>query len=395
MESLLSQESLSALLQHSQWVRRLAGSLVRDDALADDLTQETWAAALAHPPTPGLPVRPWLAQVLRNLVRMRFRGDRRRQGRETRAGEESVAAGGHLDSPEQLVARVDLQRLLSEQVLALPEPFRTTLLLRYYEGLSAAEIAERQEVPAGTVRWRLKTGLDKLRAALDRTHGGERQAWLSLVAPLAVAPPRAVELGAGAGASASSLLSGKALLAIGLLLSLVATGLYVVGRSVDRNRRRPAVAESRGTAPTADAVRTPRLSPNDRAQLLARLSEAQAQAKTHGRSGAPLRPQPELNVDYIREQMVALLPLVKECYENALSDRPQLAGKLTVRFTIVAEPDVGGLVSDSTIDSTASTIDDAGLRECVQETMYGARFPAPRDGGELRVTYPFILATDR
>ena len=46
---------LPALLAHSAWVRRLAGCLVRDDALADDLTQETWLAALRHPPAAELP----------------------------------------------------------------------------------------------------------------------------------------------------------------------------------------------------------------------------------------------------------------------------------------------------------------------------------------------------
>ena len=47
----------------------------------------------------------------------------------------------------------------------LDEPYRTTLLLRYGEMLSSVEIARRQQVPAGTVRWRLKSAVDRLRAA--------------------------------------------------------------------------------------------------------------------------------------------------------------------------------------------------------------------------------------
>ncbi len=43
----------------------------------------------------------------------------------------------------------------------------------------------------------------------------------------------------------------------------------------------------------------------------------------------------------------------------------------------------------STIDAAASTITDAGMKECLQETLYAAQFPAPDDGGELRVSYPF------
>jgi hypothetical protein len=60
--------------------------------------------------------------------------------------------------------------------------------LRYLEGLSAAQIARRERIPAGTVRWRLKEGLDRLRARLDRTSGGTEELALALV-PLVRRPP--------------------------------------------------------------------------------------------------------------------------------------------------------------------------------------------------------------
>ena len=56
-------------------------------------------------------------------------------------------------------------------VLELDEPFRSTLLLRYVEGRSAADIARRQGVPAGTVRWRLKAALDDVRARFGASTG--------------------------------------------------------------------------------------------------------------------------------------------------------------------------------------------------------------------------------
>lgn len=70
-------------------------------------------------------------------------------------------------SPEQLVERAQLERRLAERVLERPEPFLTTVLLRYREGLSAEQIATQQGIPAGTVRSRLKTALDRLRRELD------------------------------------------------------------------------------------------------------------------------------------------------------------------------------------------------------------------------------------
>lgn len=42
-------EVFAALLDQSAWIRRLAGSLVRDDALADDLTQDSLVVALDEP----------------------------------------------------------------------------------------------------------------------------------------------------------------------------------------------------------------------------------------------------------------------------------------------------------------------------------------------------------
>lgn len=56
---------------------------------------------------------------------------------------------------------------------------------------------------------------------------------------------------------------------------------------------------------------------------------------------------------------------------------------------------MGGLVSESSIDTAASPIDDEGRRECIPETMYAARFPAPKAAGEVHVTYPFVLVSDR
>ena len=95
---------------------------------------------------------------------MNRRSDRRRRGREDAvAVREDAEAHGDEDPIDR--ARV-IQRL-SAALVELDEPFRSTVIRRYLDGMSAAQIARESGVPAGTVRWRLKTGLERLRRALD------------------------------------------------------------------------------------------------------------------------------------------------------------------------------------------------------------------------------------
>jgi protocatechuate 3,4-dioxygenase beta subunit len=92
-----------------------------------------------------------------------------------------------LPNAEALLERHELLRLLAALVSELDEPYRSTVLLWGEEGLEPVEIARRQGVPAGTVRWRLKQGLDRLRAQLDARYGGERRSWCLALGPLAKA----------------------------------------------------------------------------------------------------------------------------------------------------------------------------------------------------------------
>ena len=98
-------------------------------------------------------MRPWLAEVLRNVIRMRARRERSRAHWERAAAEPLQTS---VASPEAVRERLELQRIVVECVLALEEPLRATVLLHFFEERSSAEIARLTGVPAGTVRPRLK-----------------------------------------------------------------------------------------------------------------------------------------------------------------------------------------------------------------------------------------------
>ena len=164
------------LLADSRWLRSLARGLAGESG-ADDLVSETWLTAARRPPRFWDNLRPWLRTVARNLsLRERDREARRRE-------REAIAARPEgQPSTVDLVARATLRRSVVDAVLELPEPYRTTILLRFFEELPPREVARRLGVPVATVRTRIARGLEQLRGRLDDERG-PRQAWIALLVP--------------------------------------------------------------------------------------------------------------------------------------------------------------------------------------------------------------------
>src|ERR1041385_5800924 len=94
------------LLASAAWMRRLALSLARDEAAADDLVQETWLKALERRGPDRGPTRGWLRAVLRNFAFRRMRSERRLRARELRAASPESSEA----TSERLLERVELER---------------------------------------------------------------------------------------------------------------------------------------------------------------------------------------------------------------------------------------------------------------------------------------------
>jgi len=222
--------SVDELLSHSGFVRRIAAGLLRDANDVDDVVQETYVAALKAPPPAGL--RAWLAAVARNAARMRLRGARRRV-----AHEAAAARPGACEGAADAAARMEVHRRLVEAVLALDEPVRTMIVLRYLDDLPPRAIAARLDLPLDTVRSRLRRGLAQLRGRLDAWSGGDRAAWsLALLFPLRDAECVAHLAGAA--------IVGKKTAAVLIVWSALATGLYV--HEVSQPRASPPRAAESG-----------------------------------------------------------------------------------------------------------------------------------------------------
>ena len=166
------------LLRHEAFLRRLARRLVSDEATADDLVQDAFVLALEHPARRGQGLGSWLARAVRRGAGHGRRAARRRSGRE-RAAARPEGVEDHLREVDE---RLDAHASLLAQLQRLPDAQRQVLYLRYAEDRSPPEIAALLDVPADTVKTRLRRGRERLRELLDRRYG-DRCAWLAAFSP--------------------------------------------------------------------------------------------------------------------------------------------------------------------------------------------------------------------
>jgi RNA polymerase sigma factor (sigma-70 family) len=159
------QVPIEELLSHAGWVRGLAFALVRDVSTADDLTQDAYVAALRSPPAATGNPRGWLKQVVLNVWRQRYRSNKARARREAAATRDEV-----LESPD-LLERAEMQRRVVGYVTTLEEPYRTVILMRYFDELPPREIAKRLGETPETIYSRLKTAHEKLKRTMGEEHG--------------------------------------------------------------------------------------------------------------------------------------------------------------------------------------------------------------------------------
>ena len=168
-----SRSAVEEFTAHIEVLRRYAWSLTRCRHRADDLVQEAMARAMAGVDTlrPGMPVRPWLFRIVRNLHVSEYRDENRRQS----------AAADLAYNAKDAVSPAQLDRLELEGVLAalaeLPEAQREAITLIALEDLTYSEAAEILGVPLGTLMSRLARGREALRKRIE----GERPVRLRVV----------------------------------------------------------------------------------------------------------------------------------------------------------------------------------------------------------------------
>jgi len=167
------EDFLRQALQHLDALHNLAVYLTRNGSEAEDLVQETYVRALrfSHRFQPGTHLRAWLFQILRNTFLTFYR----LRERESPVAEEGVPereAPMFQDAPLQDTERSAVHMDLERAFTALPEEFKTPLLLAEVEGLALEDVARIMECPIGTVKSRIFRAKERLRALLKDYGGG-------------------------------------------------------------------------------------------------------------------------------------------------------------------------------------------------------------------------------
>jgi protocatechuate 3,4-dioxygenase beta subunit len=172
-----------------------------------------------------------------------------------------------------VVEKAALQRELVSAVLELDEPYRTTILLRFFEDLPQREIARRMQTTSATVNSRITRALARLRARMSRGRGGT--AWLQVLVPLLRESTTAPAVALGAGAMKIVLTS--VVVAASVLAGLVLWNAQGAAPPVDGARApapATAAAELTGSTPAPPSVETAEVPREARTPLAVEASPA-------------------------------------------------------------------------------------------------------------------------
>jgi RNA polymerase sigma-70 factor (ECF subfamily) len=172
-------EAARALVRrHQRRVVGLAVTIVGDPDAAEDVAQEAftrvWRHAANYDPLKAS-VLTWLLTITRNLA---IDSARLRRAivvdPDTLVGLDNEALLERNDPADRAVGSTEAERL-RVALAGIPREQRHALVLAGVLGLTAAEVAEREQIPLGTAKTRIRSAMRKLRAHLEAEETGRAE----------------------------------------------------------------------------------------------------------------------------------------------------------------------------------------------------------------------------
>jgi len=140
---------------------RVVGDAHTAEECVQDVFVELWRHAARYDARRGR-LSTWLCTIARNRAIDAARSRERRA-----VPSEYIEPEGHSADTAQLVTSAEEAVRVAEAMAALPGPQLEVLQLAYFDGLSQSEIAQRLEIPLGTVKSRMRVAIDRLRSVGD------------------------------------------------------------------------------------------------------------------------------------------------------------------------------------------------------------------------------------
>jgi RNA polymerase sigma-70 factor (ECF subfamily) len=163
---------------HYVSVYRFFHWLTNDSEASADLTQESFAAfwtSLTHLDGARVPdLKAWLYGIARNRWRKRCRSARTRDDWEGLSFERAAEAEDPAPGPEEIALAALDSRAVTQAVADLPPDYREALVLRVFQELSYAQVAETLGIEEGLARWRVHQARLRVRKALATAPVGEK-----------------------------------------------------------------------------------------------------------------------------------------------------------------------------------------------------------------------------
>jgi len=159
--------------QYNQRLFRVARSILKDDADAEDALQDAYVQAYRNLGEfrGEAELSTWLTRIVINQALMRVRKRTRERVivpfAEGRTPELEVA-DELAESPSDAALRGEVRQVLEARIDELPEAFRTVFVMREVEEMTARETADALGIPEATVRTRLFRARALLRESLER-----------------------------------------------------------------------------------------------------------------------------------------------------------------------------------------------------------------------------------
>jgi RNA polymerase sigma-70 factor, ECF subfamily len=158
--------------RHNQRVYRIVRSILRDETECEEAMQQAWISAWRA--LAGFEGRAsFLTWITSIAIREAHRRGARLRSVSGRMEELPHALEADELGPEDDAMRSQLGSAIEREIDALPEIYRTTIVLREIEGLSTSETAAALKISEDTVKQRLRRAKSSLRTGLERRASGE------------------------------------------------------------------------------------------------------------------------------------------------------------------------------------------------------------------------------